>query len=41
MAVATSEKDGEPEEQGVAISVVTSEVDAVGGFVGVSFPILY
>ena len=37
MAVATSEKGGKPEEQGVAISVVTSEVDAVGGFVGVSF----
>jgi ABC-type multidrug transport system fused ATPase/permease subunit len=36
MAVATSEKDGAPEKQGVAISVVTSEVDAVGGFVGVS-----
>ena len=35
--VATSEKDGRPQEQGVAISVVTSEVDAVGGFVGVSF----
>jgi len=42
MAVATSDKDSEPEQQGVAISVVTSEVDAVGGFVGVSFsdPIL-
>jgi ABC-type multidrug transport system fused ATPase/permease subunit len=37
MAIATSEKEGRPEEQGVAISVVTSEVDAVGGFVGVSF----
>jgi ABC-type multidrug transport system fused ATPase/permease subunit len=37
MTVATSEKEGRPQEQGVAISVVTSEVDAVGGFVGVSF----
>jgi ABC-type multidrug transport system fused ATPase/permease subunit len=37
IAVATSETEGRPEEQGVAISVVTSEVDAVGGFVGVSF----
>jgi ABC-type multidrug transport system fused ATPase/permease subunit len=37
IAVATSEKKGKPEEQGVAISIVTSEVDAVGGFVGVSF----
>lgn len=37
MTVATSEKEGRAEEQGVAISVVTSEVDAVGGFVGVSF----
>lgn len=36
-AVATSEKEGKAEERGVAISVVTSEVDAVGGFVGVSF----
>lgn len=37
IAVATSETEGRPEEPGVAISVVTSEVDAVGGFVGVSF----
>ena len=37
MTVAASEKEGRAEEQGVAISVVTSEVDAVGGFVGVSF----
>lgn len=37
MTVATSEREGKPQEQGVAISVVTSEVDAVGGFVGVSF----
>jgi ABC-type multidrug transport system fused ATPase/permease subunit len=36
MAVATSEKDGDAEQQGVAISVVTSEVEAVGGFVGIS-----
>lgn len=37
VAVATSEKESGPKEQGVAISIVTSEVDAVGGFVGVSF----
>jgi ABC-type multidrug transport system fused ATPase/permease subunit len=37
-AVATStDREGSKEEEGVAISIVTSEVDAVGGFVGVSF----
>lgn len=37
MKVALSKEDSEPEKQGVAISVITSEVDSVGGFVGVSF----
>jgi ABC-type bacteriocin/lantibiotic exporter with double-glycine peptidase domain len=37
MAVARSEKEGGAEDQGIAISVVASEVDAVGGFVGTSF----
>jgi len=37
VAVTTSDKEARPKEQGVAISVVTSEVDAVGGFLGVSF----
>lgn len=37
MAVARSEEKGGPEDQGVAISIVASEVDAVGGFVGTSF----
>jgi ABC-type multidrug transport system fused ATPase/permease subunit len=42
MAVARSEEKNAAEDQGVAISIVTSEVDAVGGFVGTSFsdPIL-
>lgn len=42
MAVARSERDLDPEDQGVAISIVTSEVDAVGGFIGtaVSDPVL-
>ena len=42
MAVARSEEKNGAEDQGVAISIVTSEVDAVGGFVGTSFsdPIL-
>ena len=37
MAVARSEEEGKAEDQGVAISIVTSEVDAVGGFVGTAF----
>jgi ABC-type multidrug transport system fused ATPase/permease subunit len=37
MTVARSEDEGGPEDRGVAISIVTSEVDAVGGFVGTSF----
>ena len=37
IAIARSEKSGEPEAEGVAISIVVSEVDAVGGFVGASF----
>jgi ABC-type multidrug transport system fused ATPase/permease subunit len=42
MAVARSEEKNGAEDQGVAISIVTSEVEAVGGFVGTSFsdPIL-
>jgi ABC-type bacteriocin/lantibiotic exporter with double-glycine peptidase domain len=36
-ARASSEKASGPEDQGVAISVIVSEVDAVGGFVGTSF----
>lgn len=37
ISIARSEKGDEPEAQGVAISIVVSEVDAVGGFVGSSF----
>src|ERR1700754_1346359 len=42
MAMANAKKRGDPEEEGVAISIVVSEVEAVGGFVGTSFsePIL-
>ena len=42
MAMAKAKKRGDPEEEGVAISIVVSEVEAVGGFVGTSFsePIL-
>jgi ABC-type multidrug transport system fused ATPase/permease subunit len=37
LAVARSEKGRGPEAEGVAISIIVSEVDAVGGFVGASF----
>jgi ABC-type bacteriocin/lantibiotic exporter with double-glycine peptidase domain len=37
LAIAKSGKDGASEDEGVAISIVVSEVDAVGGFVGTSF----
>lgn len=37
MAITGSEERGGAEDQGVAISIVASEVDAVGGFVGTSF----
>ncbi len=36
-ATATSATEGEPGEKGVKISIVVSEVEAVGGFVGSSF----
>ena len=37
IAVARSKQGTGPEAEGVAISIVVSEVDAVGGFVGASF----
>jgi ABC-type bacteriocin/lantibiotic exporter with double-glycine peptidase domain len=37
MAVARSECEGGAEDEGIAISIIASEVDAVGGFVGTSF----
>jgi hypothetical protein len=37
IAVARSEKARGPKDEGVAISIIVSEVDAVGGFVGASF----
>ena len=37
LAVARSEERNGAEEQGVAISVIVSEVEAVGGFVGTAF----
>jgi ABC-type bacteriocin/lantibiotic exporter with double-glycine peptidase domain len=42
MSMANAKKRGDPEEEGVAISIIVSEVEAVGGFVGSSFsePIL-
>jgi ABC-type multidrug transport system fused ATPase/permease subunit len=42
IAIARSEKGSEPKDDGVAISIIVSEVDAVGGFVGssVSEPVL-
>ena len=42
MTMVTAKRRGDPEEEGVAISIVVSEVEAVGGFVGTSFsePIL-
>jgi ABC-type multidrug transport system fused ATPase/permease subunit len=42
MTMANAKSRGDPEEEGVAISIVVSEVEAVGGFVGTSFsePIL-
>ena len=42
MAMANAKKRGNPEDEGVAISIVVSEVEQVGGFVGTSFsePIL-
>ena len=42
MRMVSAKKRGDPQEEGVAISIVVSEVEAVGGFVGSSFsePIL-
>jgi ABC-type bacteriocin/lantibiotic exporter with double-glycine peptidase domain len=42
MRMVNAKKRGDPEEEGVAISIVVSEVEAVGGFVGSSLsePIL-
>src|SRR5690349_6372593 len=37
MRMVKSKSRGDPEEEGVAISIVVSEVEAVGGFVGTSF----
>jgi ABC-type multidrug transport system fused ATPase/permease subunit len=37
IAIARSQNGREPEDGGVAISIVVSEVEAVGGFVGASF----
>lgn len=37
IAIARSERGDEPAAEGVAISIIVSEVDAVGGFVGASF----
>ena len=37
IAIARSQKGREPGDEGVAISIVVSEVEAVGGFVGASF----
>jgi ABC-type multidrug transport system fused ATPase/permease subunit len=36
-SIARSEKAKGPEDEGVAISIIVSEVEAVGGFVGISF----
>jgi len=33
----TSEKEDRPKDEGIAISIIVSEVDAVGGFIGASF----